>query len=62
MDSTRLLAFGGIAFVVCALLAGELYAIYVSHVANGVIGRTWPENSAGPWSGAMSQRFPSTSR
>ena len=43
MDSTRLLAFGGIAFVVCALLAGELYAIYVSHVANGVIGRTWPE-------------------
>ncbi len=43
MDAARLLAFGGIAFIACGLLAGELYAIYISHVANGVIGRTWPE-------------------
>ena len=43
MESTRLLAFGGIAFVAAGILVGELYAIYVSHIANGVIGRTWPE-------------------
>ena len=41
MEATRLLAFGGIAFLVCGMLAGEIYAIYISHVANGVIGRNW---------------------
>lgn len=36
-----MLAFCGIAFLVCGMLAGEIYAIYISHVANGIIRQSW---------------------
>lgn len=41
MEAARLLAFGGIALLVCGMLAGEIYAIYISHVANGIIRQHW---------------------
>lgn len=41
MEAARLLAFGGIALLVTGMLAGEIYAIFISHVANGMISRNW---------------------
>lgn len=41
LDAARLLALGGIAFLVCGMLTGEIYAIYISHVANGIISQNW---------------------
>ena len=37
----RLLVFGGIALVLAGMFLGEVYAIFVSHVANGEVGRSW---------------------
>ena len=39
--ATRLLVFGGIALVIGGMLLGEVYAIFVSHVANGEVRRNW---------------------
>lgn len=41
LDSSRLLALGGICMVLIAMLLGEIYAIYISHVANGIIRQSW---------------------
>ncbi len=41
LDSSRLLALGGICMVLVAMLLGEIYAIYISHVANGIIRQSW---------------------
>ena len=41
LDSSRLLALGGICMVLAAMLLGEIYAIYISHVANGIIRESW---------------------
>ena len=41
LEAARLLAFCGILFLVCGMLAGEIYAIYISHVANGIIRQSW---------------------
>ena len=41
LDSSRLLALGGICMVLAAMLLGEIYAIYISHVANGIIRQSW---------------------
>lgn len=41
MEAARLLAFGGIALLVTGMLAGEIYAIFISHVANGIIAQNW---------------------
>ncbi len=40
-DSSRLLALGGICMVLAAMFLGEIYAIYISHVANGIIRQSW---------------------
>lgn len=40
-DAARLFAFGGIAMLACGMMAGEIYAIYISHVANGIISQNW---------------------
>lgn len=40
-NGARTLAFSGVAFIVLGILCGELYAIFVSHVANGVIKQSW---------------------
>lgn len=41
LDASRLLAFGGISLVLVGMLLGEIYAIYISHIANGVIKDHW---------------------
>lgn len=41
LDASRLLAFGGISLVLVGMLLGEIYAIYISHVANSVIKDHW---------------------
>ena len=41
LEAARLLAFCGIALLICGMLAGEIYAIYISHVANGIIRQSW---------------------
>ncbi len=41
LDSSRLFALGGIFLVLAAMLLGEIYAIYISHVANGIIRQSW---------------------
>jgi len=43
LHPTRVLAFGGIVFIVLGLVMGEIYAIFIAHVANGEIIRTWKE-------------------
>ena len=61
LDSTRVLAFGGIVFIVLGLAMGEIYAIFIAHVANGVIGRTWSEVIAAVAGGdgiVLSANFP----
>ena len=40
-DSGRAFAIGGIFLVALGMLVGELYAIYISHVLNGIIGSNW---------------------
>lgn len=40
-DASRTLALGGLTLVVLAMLLGEIYAIYISHVANGEIKHAW---------------------
>ena len=37
----RLLVFGGMALVIGGMLLGEVYAIFLSHVANGEVRRNW---------------------
>lgn len=41
LDASRILALGGIVLIVVGMLVGEIYAIYISHVANGVIRQNW---------------------
>lgn len=41
LDASRLLALGGIGMLLAAMLLGEIYAIYISHVANGIIRQNW---------------------
>ncbi|MEJ8569681.1 hypothetical protein [Elongatibacter sediminis] len=41
LGSGRLLALGGVGLVALGMLVGEIYAIYISHVANGIIGQNW---------------------
>ncbi len=41
LDATRVLALGGIILIVVGMFVGEIYAIYISHVANGVIKQNW---------------------
>jgi len=41
LDSSRLFALGGICMLLTAMLLGEIYAIYISHVANGIIRESW---------------------
>jgi hypothetical protein len=40
-DSARTFAIGGVILVALGMLVGELYAIYISHIANGIIGVNW---------------------
>ena len=40
-DASRTFALGGILLLIVGMLLGEIYAIYVSHVANGVIKQAW---------------------
>ena len=37
----RILVFGGISLLVVNLLLGEVFAIFISHVANGEIRERW---------------------
>lgn len=39
--AARLFALGGVALVLAALLLGEIYAVFVSHVANAAIREAW---------------------
>ncbi len=39
MDSTRILLFGGILLILLGMVLGEVYAIFISHVANSEIRR-----------------------
>lgn len=41
LDPARILAIGGVLLVAAGMVVGEIYAIYISHVANGIIGQTW---------------------
>lgn len=41
LDAARVLAIGGLFLVAGGMVVGEIYAIYISHVANGIIGRNW---------------------
>lgn len=41
LDAARLLALAGVLFAAAGMVAGEIYAIYISHVANGIINRNW---------------------
>lgn len=41
LDASRALAFAGLLFLALAMLLGEIYAIYISHVANGIIRQSW---------------------
>ena len=40
-DATRVLAIGGLLLVASGMVVGEIYAIYISHVANAIIGQNW---------------------
>jgi hypothetical protein len=40
-DASRILAFGGVVLVVAGMLLGEIYAIFIAHVANGIIRQHW---------------------
>lgn len=40
-DSARVLAISGLLFVAGGMVLGEIYAIYISHVANAIIGANW---------------------
>lgn len=40
-EASRILAFGGVVLVVTGMLLGEIYAIYIAHVANGFIRQHW---------------------
>jgi hypothetical protein len=40
-DAARLLALAGVLLVAFGMVVGEIYAIYISHVANGMISRSW---------------------
>ncbi len=41
LDAARVLAIAGLFLVAGGMVVGEIYAIYISHVANGIIGRNW---------------------
>jgi hypothetical protein len=40
-SATRLLVFGGISFILAGMLLGEVFAIFISHVASAQIRREW---------------------
>lgn len=40
-ESARVLAIGGLLLVAFGMVVGEIYAIYISHVLNGIIGANW---------------------
>jgi hypothetical protein len=41
LDSARVLAVGGLLLAAFGMVVGEIYAIYISHVLNGIIGNNW---------------------
>lgn len=41
LDGARVLAVGGLLLVAGGMVVGEIYAIYISHVANAAIGHGW---------------------
>jgi hypothetical protein len=41
LDSARVLAIGGLLLVAGGMVVGEIYAIYISHVANAIISQNW---------------------
>jgi len=41
LDASRTLALGGIVLIALAMLLGEIYAIFIAHVANGYIKQAW---------------------
>lgn len=41
LDSARVFAIGGLLLVAFGMVVGEIYAIYISHVLNGIIGANW---------------------
>lgn len=41
LGAGRILAFSGVALIAAGMLLGEIYAIFISHVANGVIRQSW---------------------
>lgn len=41
LDAARILAFGGLLLAAGGMVLGEIYAIYISHVANGLIKQHW---------------------
>lgn len=43
LDAARLLALAGVLLAAFGMVVGEIYAIWISHVANGVITRNWLE-------------------
>lgn len=58
--AARTLALGGLALVVTGFTLGEIYAIFVSHVANGIIKAAWLEvvrASAAPDHEALTAAF-----
>jgi hypothetical protein len=38
-----MLALGGVAPAGCGMLLGEIYAVYISHAANGLIKQNWSD-------------------
>src|SRR6266481_5663178 len=42
--ATRILVFGGISLILAGMLLGEVFAIFISHVASAQIRREWTES------------------
>lgn len=40
-DPARVFAIGGMLLVALGIVVGEIYAIYISHILNGIIGTNW---------------------
>lgn len=60
LEPARVLAIGGLLLVGVGMVVGEIYAIYISHVANAVIGRNWAgviETAAGGDLAQMREHF-----
>lgn len=61
LDSTRILLFGGILLILGGMVLGEVYAIFISHVANREIRRQMAEavqDIGGEDAQAVQERFP----